>query len=61
MNGPALTSLAPFGAAALGLLQDGSTPLHMAAQSGRLEVVRELLRAGAALDAVDHVRPPHDG
>jgi hypothetical protein len=50
------TSAAPSGL----LLQDGRTPLHMAVQSGSLEVVRELLRGGAALDAVDEVRPAQD-
>jgi hypothetical protein len=58
VNGAAHTSAAPSALP----LHDGRTPLHLAAQSGRLEVVRELLRAGAALDAADEVRPPpHHG
>jgi hypothetical protein len=41
------------------LLQDGWTPLHMAAQNGRLEVVGQLLGAAAAVDAAIYpVRPP---
>jgi hypothetical protein len=38
-------------------LQDGWTPLHGAAAFGLLEVVRQLLGAGASVDAVDKVRP----
>ena len=40
------------------LLQDGYTPLHGAAEGGRLEVVKALLGAGAAVDAVTAVQPP---
>jgi hypothetical protein len=40
------------------LLQHGTTPLHKAAGSGRKEVVGLLLRAGAAVNAADTVRPP---
>jgi ankyrin repeat protein len=39
------------------LPQDGVTPLSKAAREGRLEVVEELLRAGADVDATDKVRP----
>jgi hypothetical protein len=39
------------------LLQwSGETALHMAAVKGRVEVVRQLLRAGAGADVVDRVR-----
>jgi hypothetical protein len=38
-----------------GLLQNGQTPLHRAAGSGRTEVVGLLLHAGAAVDAATKV------
>jgi hypothetical protein len=38
------------------LLQYGKTPLHWASYNGRLQVVRQLLGAGAAADAKDKVR-----
>ena len=34
-------------------MQDGATPLHLAAQSGHLEVVRCLCAAGCAMDLED--------
>ena len=37
-------------------LQYGSTPLIHAAEKGRVEVVKVLLGAGAAVDAMDEVR-----
>jgi ankyrin repeat protein len=40
------------------LLQNGSTALHMAAMSGRLEVVERLLAARAAVDAQLKVSTP---
>ena len=41
------------------LLQDGHTPLQVAALKGHLKVVKTLLAAGAAVDAMDKVdRPP---
>jgi hypothetical protein len=40
------------------LLQDGRTPLHLAAEKGHLDVVELLLGAGAAANATDKVRPP---
>jgi ankyrin repeat protein len=40
-------------------LQDGWTPLHRAAENGRKEVVRQLLGAGAAVDAATKVGPCH--
>jgi ankyrin repeat protein len=43
------------------LLQEGWSPLHIGAMIGDLEVVRQLLGAGAAVDAVDKVRPPFTG
>jgi ankyrin repeat protein len=36
----------------------GWTPLHIAAWTGRKEVVGQLLDAGAAIDAANKVRPP---
>jgi hypothetical protein len=39
------------------LLQWGWTPLHRAAWSGHKEVVRQLLRAGATVEAVEKVIP----
>jgi hypothetical protein len=47
----------PFGLLLL-LLQFGVTPLHLASHHGRMEVVGQLLAAGAATDAVEHVRSP---
>jgi hypothetical protein len=38
------------------LLQYGHTSLHWAARNGHLEVVQQLLGAGAAVDATDEVR-----
>jgi ankyrin repeat protein len=38
-------------------LQDGSTALALAAHNGHTEVVEQLLAAGAAVDAVNKVRP----
>jgi ankyrin repeat protein len=46
----------PGGAAAA--LQDGRTPMHLVAKTGHLEVVRQLLGAGALADAADEVGPP---
>jgi ankyrin repeat protein len=40
------------------LLQEGWTPLHLAARIGQQEVVRELLSAGADMNISDKVRPP---
>jgi hypothetical protein len=40
------------------LLQYGCTPLHTAIAQGHTEVVQQLLRAGAGVDAADMVRPP---
>lgn len=37
------------------LLQDGFTPLHVAAQSGRPDICKLLLEKGADLNAVDEV------
>lgn len=37
-------------------LQDSWTPLHVASDKGHLDVVRELLAAGANVDAADNVR-----
>jgi ankyrin repeat protein len=39
------------------LLQDGWTPLYVAAGNGHLPVVGQLLGAGAALDAANKVGP----
>jgi hypothetical protein len=38
------------------LLQDGSTPLHTAANMGHTGIVEALLKAGAVVDHQDHVR-----
>jgi hypothetical protein len=38
-------------------LQHGWTPLHWAARNGHLEVVEQLLAAGAVADATNEVRP----
>jgi ankyrin repeat protein len=40
------------------VLQDGSTPLHLAARSGqeRIEVLRQLVGAGAHVEASSNVR-----
>lgn len=42
--------------AALPCLQDGNTPLHLAATEGHAKVVEVLLAAGADKQAVDMVR-----
>jgi ankyrin repeat protein len=39
------------------LLQNGETPLHLAAQVGGAEVTAQLLAAGAAVDAANLVSP----
>ena len=39
------------------LLQEGSTPLHYACARGKVEVARLLLDAGAAVDAIDKLKP----
>ena len=36
--------------------QSGRTPLHLAAEGGRAAVIKQLLAAGAAVDAKDMVR-----
>jgi len=46
----AVSGLAPLGAA----MNIGATPLLVASQNGHLEVVRELLARGAAVDAADN-------
>ena len=38
------------------MMQDGWTPLHAAAKSASVDVVRVLLAAGAYVDATTHVR-----
>jgi hypothetical protein len=53
---PRSTTWHPYPPPVLGLeLQDGRTPLHVAAKWGHKEVVELLLGAGAAVDAVDKV------
>jgi ankyrin repeat protein len=47
-----LLNIAPLTPCLLGLLlQDGMTPMHVAAGNNHAEVVRQLLAAGAAVDA----------
>ena len=41
--------------------QNGSTPLHLAAMNGHVEVAEKLLAAGAAVGATDNVRAPRAG
>jgi hypothetical protein len=38
------------------LNRDGATPLHLAVQSGLLDIARLLVNAGAKVDATDRVR-----
>ena len=38
------------------LIQDGETPLHVAAENGCLEVVTKLLDSGAEVDMKNNVR-----
>ena len=49
------------GADRAGTGQIGSTPLHLAAWNGHLEVAEKLLAAGADIDATDNVRDPGGG
>jgi hypothetical protein len=39
----------------LSLIQEGRTPLHLACTHGRVEVVSEVLEAGAQIEALDNV------
>lgn len=39
-------------------LQDGYSPLHSASQNGNVEIVEELLKAGAKVHLATEVMPP---
>ncbi|KXZ44517.1 hypothetical protein GPECTOR_66g245 [Gonium pectorale] len=49
------------GAAVEAAMENGATPLHIAAQNGRVDAMEALLQAGANKDAAKEVRPGGGG